>query len=132
MKTWILTIVAALILLLPARADEAARQVISDQIAAFLEDDFETAFTYASPKIKQIFGGPERFGEMVQHGYPMVWRPADVKFLNAEQIGAGLRQGVLVRDAAGVFYELDYEMIAGQDGWKIDGVRIRQLPEGNA
>lgn len=132
MRSLILTCAALLLLALPARADDAARQVISDQIAAFQQDDFETAFTYASPKIKQIFGGPERFGQMVQSGYPMVWRPADVQFLEAEQIGGVLRQGVLIRDNAGVFYELDYDMVAGQDGWKIDGVRIRQVPEGSA
>ena len=132
MKSLVLTIAACLVMALPARADEAARQVISDQIAAFQEDDFATAFSFASPKIKQIFGGHERFGDMVQKGYPMVWRPAKVQFLDAEQMGSGLRQGVLIRDAQGVFYELDYDMIPGQDGWKIDGVQIRQVPEGNA
>lgn len=132
MKSLLLTYAALLILALPARADDAARQVISDQIAAFQQDDFETAFSYASPNIKRIFGGPDRFGEMVQSGYPMVWRPAEVQFLAAEQIGGTLRQGVLIRDGDGVFYELDYDMIPGQDGWKIDGVQIRRVPDGNA
>ena len=72
MTRLIATLFAALLLALPVRADDAARQVISDQIAAFQQDDFETAFTYASPMIKGIFGTPERFGQMVREGYPMV------------------------------------------------------------
>ena len=38
------------------------KSVISNQIQSFLKDDFATAFTYAAPNIKQIFGTPERFG----------------------------------------------------------------------
>lgn len=123
---------ATLLLSLPVRADDAARQVISDQIAAFQQDDFETAFTYASPMIKGIFGTPQRFGQMVRDGYPMVWRPADVEFLEAEQTGAALVQDVLIRDAEGVLYEVEYEMIQGEDGWKINGVRVKRAPEGLA
>jgi hypothetical protein len=123
---------ATLLLSLPVRADDAARQVISDQIAAFQQDDFETAFTYASPMIKGIFGTPQRFGQMVRDGYPMVWRPADVEFLEAEQTGAALVQDVLIRDAEGVLYEVEYEMIQGENGWKINGVRVKRAPEGLA
>jgi hypothetical protein len=123
---------ATLLLSLPVRADDAARQVISDQIAAFQQDDFETAFTYASPMIKGIFGTPQRFGQMVRDGYPMVWRPSDVEFLEAEQIGKALVQDVLIRDAEGVLYEVEYEMIQGEDGWKINGVRVKRAPEGLA
>lgn len=123
---------ATLLLSLPVRADDAARQVISDQIAAFQQDDFETAFTYASPMIKGIFGTPQRFGQMVRDGYPMVWRPSDVEFLEAEQIGKALVQDVLIRDGEGVLYEVEYEMIQGEDGWKINGVRVKRAPEGLA
>lgn len=123
---------ATLLLSLPVRADDAARQVISDQIAAFQQDDFEAAFTYASPMIKGIFGTPQRFGQMVRDGYPMVWRPSDVEFLEAEQIGKALVQDVLIRDAEGVLYEVEYEMIQGEDGWKINGVRVKRAPEGLA
>ena len=119
-------------ILAPAKADDAARQVISDQIAAFKEDDFETAFTYASPMIKRLFGNPQNFGKMVRNGYPMVWRPAEVEFLEAEPEGEALRQAVLIRDADGVYYEVEYEMIPGEDGWKINGVQVRRTDEGLA
>ncbi len=140
MPRWISTLLAVLVLTLglgptsngPAKADDAARQVISDQIAAFKQDDFVTAFTFASPMIKGIFGTSERFGEMVRNGYPMVWRPSEVEFLGEREIGGALVQDVLIRDADGVYYELEYEMISGEDGWKINGVRVRQAGEGTA
>ena len=107
---------ATMILAMPARANEAVRQVISNQIAAFKQDDFETAFSYASPTIRGIFGTSDNFGQMVRQGYPMVWRPAQVEFLGVEQVGPVLRQDVLIRDGDGVLYELEYEMIEGRDG----------------
>ncbi|SLN53141.1 hypothetical protein PEL8287_02835 [Roseovarius litorisediminis] len=118
-------------LALPARADETAiRQVISDQITAFLADDFEAAFDFASPSIRSIFRTPENFGAMVRDGYPMVWRPAEVDFLKAETIAGQLWQNVMVRDADGVLHILEYQMVEGDDGWKINAVRVRKAPAG--
>ena len=51
------------------------RGVIQSQLDAFLADDVNTAFTFAAPNIKRMFGSAENFGRMVQNGYPMVWRP---------------------------------------------------------
>ncbi|MEM7073863.1 MAG: DUF4864 domain-containing protein [Pseudomonadota bacterium] len=116
-----------------ARADsDAVRKVISDQITAFQADDFDTAFTFASPSIKQIFGDAERFGQMVRNGYPMVWRPAEVTFLETEQVDGAFRQHVLIRDQQGVYYELQYDMIEGEEGWKINGVQVKRASEGIA
>ena len=39
-------------------------------------------------------------------------------------------QRVLVTDAAGALYVLEYEMVQGEQGWRIDGVRL--LEEGAA
>lgn len=105
--------------------DKPIEDVINAQIEAFKADDFERAFTYASPTIQQIFGDAQRFGVMVQRGFPMVWRPADVKFLGLETRDGQLWQDVLVRDGAGASHVLQYEMVEGETGWKINGVRIR-------
>lgn len=119
--------------MLPAAADDTAVQkVISDQIAAFQADDFDTAFTYASPTIKRLFGDADRFGQMVRNGYPMVWRPAEVQFLDTETAGEAVRQHVLIRDQEGVYYELQYDMIDGAEGWKINGVQVKRAGEGTA
>ena len=116
-----------------ARAGDPAgaiRQVISDQIAAFEADDFATAFTFASPGIRAMFGTPGRFGAMVREGYPMVWRPGEVRFADLAERGGRTLQRVLVTDTAGVLYVLEYEMVEGEQGWRIDGVRV--LEEGAA
>ena len=110
-----------------ALADPGAiRTVIRDQIAAFERDDFEQAFSHASPTIQDIFRTPERFGVMVQQGYPMVWRPDEVQFLEIEDRGGRMFQPVMIRDGQGALHILDYEMIEGEAGWKIDGVRLRK------
>lgn len=108
-------------------ADADIRAVISGQIEAFKADDFETAFSFASPAIRDMFGSPARFGEMVRTGYPMVRRPAQVRFSGLEVREGRTVQSVLVIDAEGALYVLDYEMVPGADGgWRIDGVTIRR------
>ena len=102
---------------------------IQGQIDAFLADDFATAFTFASPNIKMLFGNSERFGQMVQNGYPMVWRPGEVRFLELRDINGALWQKVMIRDRAGEFHILDYQMIQGADGWRINGVQILRRPD---
>lgn len=106
----------------------AIARVIGGQITAFQADDFAAAFDYASPGIRGIFGTPERFGQMVRQGYPMVWRPSNVEFLDLRQDGSTTIQQVLVRDAKGVPWLLDYQMVRGGAGWQINGVQIRVAP----
>ncbi|WP_198671163.1 DUF4864 domain-containing protein [Oceanibium sediminis] len=102
------------------------RGVIQSQLDAFQADDFATAFTYASPTIQQLFGSPERFGQMVMNGYPMVWRPANVEFSSLTERGGRLYQSLLVTDRAGRLHLLEYEMIQTADGWEINGVQFKR------
>jgi hypothetical protein len=97
---------------------------ISSQIEAFRSDDFDMAFTFASPNIQGMFGTPERFGAMVRNGYPMVWRPGEFRFLELREIAGNLWQKVFIRDAAGTIHILDYQMIEGDGGWRINGVQV--------
>jgi len=101
---------------------------IQSQIDAFLKDDFVTAFTFASPNIKRLFGNAERFGEMVKNGFPMVWRPSEVQFLEQTEQGSSLLQKVLVKDASGTPYVLEYSMIQTDEGWQINGVQLLAAP----
>ena len=107
------------------RAQDAdVSDVISRQIEAFRADDFATAFTYASPSIRNLFGTPENFGRMVVQGYPMVWRPAEVDFEQTQRGDGTARQIVRIEDAAGRVFYLGYDMIQTETGWKIAGVQI--------
>jgi hypothetical protein len=107
----------------------AITDTIQSQIDAFLADDFETAFTFASPAIKRIFGTSERFGSMVRQGYPMVWRPGSVRYLDLEDRGGLLFQKVLITDAQGRPHLLEYQMIETAEGWQINGVRLLEAPQ---
>ncbi len=116
-----------------AKADEAGiRAVIGAQIEAFLADDFGTAFDFASPGIRSMFGTPERFGQMVRQGYPMVWRPGSVRYLELREEGGRPVQRVMIVDAEGELHLLDYIMQPGADGWKINGVYLLQAPAAGA
>lgn len=130
MRYFILSLIFVLGLSGGAKADEAAlRAVISSQIEAFLAEDLDRAYSFASPFIQRKFGTPETFGTMVREGYPMVWRPSDVTFLDAEVIAGKLWQSVMVRGPAGKSWIVDYEMVELEDGWKINGVQVRAAPE---
>ncbi|GFE63029.1 DUF4864 domain-containing protein [Litoreibacter roseus] len=132
MKHILVAITIFLSSVLPSAAQEVRNPdieaTIQSQIDAFLQDDFTTAFTYASPNIKRLFGSPERFGQMVRNGYPMVWRPSDVDFLELRRQGPLLFQKVLLRDANGAPHVLEYNMIETDAGWQIDGVILLAAP----
>lgn len=132
MRQMLLTLVVMLGLAGPSLADDAARAVISAQIEAFLAEDAEQAFGFASPVIQQKFGTPERFGAMVREGYPMIWSPADLAFLKAERIDGTLWQGVSIIDRRGQGWIVDYEMIESATGWRINGVHVRPAPDTGA
>lgn len=97
---------------------------IAAQIQAFKADDFDTAFTFASPNIQRLFHNPDNFGAMVRNGYPMVWRPAEVRFLELREIAGLLWQKVMIVDGGGQTHILDYQMVQQNNTWKINGVQL--------
>ncbi|NNU80916.1 DUF4864 domain-containing protein [Halovulum dunhuangense] len=107
-------------------AETEIQGVISGQIEAFQADDFVTAFDFASPSIQGLFGTPENFGRMVMNGYPMVWRPADVRFAQLSERAGRLYQTVLVTDQSGQLHLLEYEMVRTEEGWEINGVQFQR------
>jgi hypothetical protein len=130
MRALALTLMLVLATALPARAeDAAARAVIAAQIEAFRAGDLPRAYAFASPVIQEKFGSPENFGRMVEQGYPMVWRPSEMVFLEARESGGRLWQEVFLRDAAGRGWIADYEMIEEGGTLKINGVHLREAPE---
>ncbi len=136
MRTTILGLVAGVMLWGAASADEAPNAAIQgtiqSQIDAFLMDDFVTAFTFAAPNIQSMFRTPENFGAMVRNGYPMVWRPGDVRFGELREIGGALWQKVIVSDAEGQFFVLDYMMVEQDGNWRIAAVQVLPAPEMSA
>lgn len=97
---------------------------IDSQLRAFSADDFETAFTFASPNLQRLFQTPGNFQRMVVQGYPMVWRFRTVDFLELTERSGALWQRVRIVDAQGVTHILDYRMLETPAGWRINGVQI--------
>lgn len=110
-----------------AQVDEPGagiQSVISKQIQAFQRDDFEAAFQFASPNIQGMFGDSDRFGLMVRQGYPMVWQPDEVRFLELQRFNDAMLQQVMIRDQAGVIHVLVYQMEMIEGDWRINGVQL--------
>jgi hypothetical protein len=97
---------------------------IDRQLQAFSVDDFETAFTFASPNLQRLFQTPSNFQRMVVQGYPMVWRFREVDFLELTERSGALWQRVRIVDAQGMTHILDYRMLETPAGWRINGVQI--------
>ena len=113
------------------QADSAAIEtVIRDQVADFAVDDWVGAFEHASPNIRRLFGTAENFGSMVRNGYPMVWRPSELRFGTLSERTGRTIQRVVVFDDSGVPHALEYEMIPVDGAWKINGVRFLQESTG--
>ena len=102
----------------------AIERTIQNQFEAFLADDVDDAWTYASPNIQRLFQTPERFGRMVEEGYPMVWRPGQIDYLDLQTLGGLIVQRVQIIDGQGVAHVLGYQMIETEAGWQINGVRL--------
>lgn len=119
-----------LLLPLPAQAQqEEIAGVIQSQLDAFNNRDVDTAFDYASPMIKRMFGSAGNFGMMVEQGYPMVWSNSEARFLDLRELGGRLFQRVLIEDANGVTHYLEYQMIETSEGWQINGVQLIPAPD---
>ena len=121
-----LTLILGLFFSAPSslRADTSSdiQKIISDQLAAFLQNDLETAFEFASPSIQGMFMSPDNFGRMVKQGYPMVWRQKEFRFLGLTRQSYGYDQIVMFKDLNGRSHYLKYAMTQLSDGWRINGV----------
>ena len=104
--------------------DAEIRDTINQQFEAFKVDDFTTAFTFASPTLQQFFKSPQNFGRMVTQGYPMVWRPANVDYLELREDDGAYFQRVQITDEKGRIHVLEYRMMQTPEGWRINGVQI--------
>jgi len=107
-----------------ADVKDDVQTTIASQLDAFSQDDFARAFEYASPSIRRMFRNSDNFGMMVQRGYPMVWRPARLRFLEFENDKRGPYQLVEITDNNGRVYTLRYDMIETPAGWRIRGVQV--------
>ena len=106
---------------------KGARAVIEGQLAALAADDAKGAFGYAAPALREYFGTPENFIEMVRTSYPVVYRPASVAFLKPQWQGGELVQGVHMSDDHGVLWLALYRLQRQKNkSWRISACQLVQ------
>ncbi len=103
----------------------ATQQVIRSQISAFQAMDHEKAFSFAAPKIREIFKTTDRFIQMVKNGYMPLYNPELYSFGRNTFLYGEIYQEVLVTDEKGKQWQAVYTLKKQSDGtWKITGVKM--------
>ena len=98
------------------------KSIVNQQLEAFQNDDFEKAYSFASPTIKKMFSSPEVFRKRVIGGYQAVYRPQSIKIGSVEIIKGVATLKVYLVDPNGEFVTANYLMEQQEDGeWLIGG-----------
>jgi hypothetical protein len=110
--------------------EQSIQNVISSQMEAFKAGDASKSFSFAAPHIQAQFGNPDRFMQMVRHGYQPVYKPKYVEFAHLAMSQDGqYAQHVIVQAPSGEVMMAVYPMIQDEDGnWRIAGVHLAKLP----
>lgn len=108
-----------------AEPADLIQSVVQRQMKAFNENDYPTAYTFASESIRRRFS-KERFENMVKSGYPQIAKSHLVSFgeitLSGDKQAAVAIVHVTGKDRVTVIAR--YEMVLEEAGWKIGGVMI--------
>jgi uncharacterized protein DUF4864 len=104
---------------------EEATKVVMQQLEAFRQNDYDTAYTFASAMIREHFDRAA-FEAMVRGGYPEIARSA-AAFVAGSQTAPDGRLALLlkIRGATGSTIDAVYEMVREGDAWRINGVATR-------
>lgn len=110
---------------------DTAQSIIQNQIQAFLDDDATTAYSYASPMIRNKFPNEAIFFDMVKKGYAPVYRPGNFAFGRVKIEGENVVQEVLISGPDGKDWTALYYINKQLDGtYKINGVQMLQSTPG--
>jgi len=106
----------------------AAAEPIMKQLEAFRRDDYDTAYTFASAEIRQLFDRPA-FERMVKGGYPEIARSIFALISRSELAPNGhVYVRVRIRGANGNAIEATYDMVQENGSWRINGVATKPDP----
>ena len=98
------------------------RKVIEQQLQAFRQDDFVTAFNFASPSIQEQFQSAAEFQRMVKQNYDAVYRPRSVMFWELTMVDNFPAQNLVLMNSEGNVIRAVYVMQQQKDyGWRIHG-----------
>jgi hypothetical protein len=131
----VLALGASLVALQPVAAAEklgaadkrAIEQTIRRQLDAFLRDDADGAFGFATPDIRRMFGSSDQFMEMVRDHYEPVYRPSGVRFVGIDSVDGEWVGTVQIVDGDGKVWRALFTVKRQPDkSWKIGGCQLVQ------
>src|SRR6266700_2466578 len=113
----------------PARpAPKEATEPVMKQLEAFRRGDFDTAYTFASTEIKELFDR-SAFEQMVKNGYPEIARSTFASVAGSTVAPNGhVYLQIKIRGSNGNSIEALYEMVLENGQWKINGVSAKPDP----
>ncbi|MBI3853816.1 MAG: DUF4864 domain-containing protein [Verrucomicrobia bacterium] len=103
-------------------------QIIKSQLAAFRDDDYVTAYTFAAAGVKTQYP-LAAFERMVKGGYPVIARFKSAEFGVVRDNGEEAVVNVEVEGESGNVVHYQYFLRKEDAGWKINGV-IAVKPKG--
>jgi hypothetical protein len=111
----------------PAVAHEAgsmeARAIIQRQLDAFQKNDADSAFSLASPGLKETYANPHNFMDSVRSGETPFFKRRMVEYQDFVAAGDDAAQSVVLVDDDSYVWTIVYKLSRQPDGsWLIDGV----------
>ena len=127
----------ALVLLVPVSSSWAQKSMpapkeatdpVMKQLEAFRRGDFDTAYTFASSEIKELFDR-SAFEQMVKNGYPEIARSTFASVAGSTVAPNGhVYLQIKIRGSNGNSIEAIYELVLENGQWKINGVSAKPDP----
>ena len=109
-------------------APKEATEPVMKQLEAFRRGDFDTAYTFASTEIKEMFDR-SAFEQMVKNGYPEIARSTFASVAGSTVAPNGhVYLQIRIRGSNGNSIEALYEMVLENGQWKINGVSAKPDP----
>jgi hypothetical protein len=101
--------------------------VIVTQLAAFAQDDADSAFATATPAVREAIGNPGRFLALVRGAYPMVYSPSSVTFHKPEENEGSVLQMVEIKDSSSKSWLALFALEKQPDAsWRISGCVVAE------
>lgn len=111
---------------------QAAGRVVMQQLEAFRQGDFSTAYTFASISVRQQFD-PPGFERMVRGGYPEIAHSTSATIEGSRRGDAGeIYLFLRIVGDNGRAVDAVYELVTESSGWRINGVVTRPDPSEKA
>ena len=112
---------------IPEAEAQKVRAVIETQLQAFADDDADRAFEANTPGVREAIGSAGHFLALVRGGYPMIFRPTSISFMQPEQRGDAVLQLAEIVDAQGKSWLALFSLEQQPDGsWRISGCVVAE------